>query len=139
MPQLALDVIAGVPVIEGPFVFTNNGRKPLTNFSGLKKQLDEEMANVTGAPVTDWRLHDLRRSAATGLAALGVALPVIEKLLNHVSGSFGGIVSVYQKHEYAVEKTDALQRWAQHLAGLVSDKPDNVVDMPKPKQRRKRS
>jgi hypothetical protein len=53
------------------------------------------------------------------MAALGVALPVIEKLLNHVSGSFGGIVGVYQKHEYAAEKAEALKRWAAHVAGLV--------------------
>jgi len=50
--------------------------------------------------------------------------------LNHVSGSFGGIVSVYQKHEFAAEKAEALQRWALHLQGMVGDKPTNVVDLP---------
>ncbi len=44
-------------------------------------------------------MHDLRRSAATGMARLGVGLPTIEKVLNHTAGSFGGIVGVYQRHE----------------------------------------
>ena len=61
-----------------------------------------------------------------GMAALGVQLPVIEKVLNHVSGSFGGIVSVYQKHEFANEKAEALARWAQHVQGLVEGRV-NVV------------
>ena len=62
------------------------------------------------------------------MAALGVALPVTEKVLNHISGSFGGIVSIYQKHEYAAEKAEALARWAQHIEGLVVPT-DKVVSM----------
>jgi integrase len=54
--------------------------------------------------------HDLRRSAASGMARLGVQLPVIEKVLNHSSGSFRGIVGVYQRHNYADEKRTGLQR-----------------------------
>ena len=45
--------------------------------------------------------------------------------------SFGGIVSVYQKHEFAAEKAEALQRWAAHIEGLVSDKPSNVSKLRK--------
>jgi hypothetical protein len=56
------------------------------------------------------------------MARLGVGLPVIEKVLNHVSGSFRGIVGVYQRHQYAAEKRDALQRWANYVEGLVSGK-----------------
>ena len=65
------------------------------------------------------------------MAALGVQLPVIEKVLNHVSGSFGGIVSVYQKHEFANEKAEALARWAQHVQGLVEGRA-NVVELRRP-------
>jgi hypothetical protein len=57
---------------------------------------------------------------ASGLAGLGVNLPVIERLLNHVSGSFGGIVSVYQKHSFADEMRVALDRWAAHLERTVA-------------------
>ena len=109
-----------MPVIESKvgYVFTTAGRTPVSGFSRAKRQLDAAMKDA-GHVVPEFRLHDLRRTAASGMAALGVALPVIEKVLNHVSGSFAGIVSVYQKHEYAAEKTEALARWAQHVQGLV--------------------
>ena len=64
-----------------------------------------------------WVLHDLRRTAASGLAALGVQLPVIEKVHNHQSGSFRGVCGVYQRHRYAAEKKAALDLWAAHVSG----------------------
>jgi integrase len=69
--------------------------------------------------VDSWTLHDLRRTAASGMARLGASLAVIEKVLNHVSGSFAGIVGVYQRHEFAEEKRAALQMWADHVERLV--------------------
>jgi hypothetical protein len=53
------------------------------------------------------------------MARLGVNLPVIERALNHVSGSFAGIVGVYQRHEFAAEKREALEKWADHVDRLV--------------------
>jgi len=131
LPQLALDVIASVPAIknEARFVFTTNGKAPVSGFSKAKKALDAETAKIANRAITPWRVHDLRRTFASGLAALGVALPVIERLLNHVSGSFGGIVSVYQKHEFSAEKAEALQRWATHVEGLVKGRPANVTPL----------
>jgi site-specific recombinase XerD len=55
---------------------------------------------MTEKPVVARRLHHLRRAFASNLAALGVALPVVEQLLNHVSHSFAGIVAVYQRYEF---------------------------------------
>jgi integrase len=127
LPPLAQDIIASVPRIGDVFVFTSNGRRAFTNASGLKTELDIAMTEIAGRPIEAWRLHDLRRSTATGMAKLGVALPTVEKLLNHTSGSFKGVAGVYQRYEYATEKADALRRWAMHLQGLTSDKPDNVA------------
>jgi integrase len=92
--------------------------------SRAKEALDAQIK-----PKEPWVLHDLRRTAASGMAALGVRLPVIEKALNHKSGSFRGIVGVYQRHEYAVEKRDALVRWADHVDALVSGRRENVVTL----------
>jgi hypothetical protein len=78
-------------------------------------------------PAQSWVLHDLRRTVASGMAALGIQLPVIEKVLNRKSGTFRGVVGVYQRHQYAAEKRDALQRWANHVEGVVSGKPAEVV------------
>jgi integrase len=137
LPLLTQQIITAVPAIESApgFVFTTTGRTPVSGFSRAKRQLDATIAKIAGRAPPEFRLHDLRRTCATNLAALGVALPVIEKVLNHVSGSFGGIVGVYQKHEYQTEKAEALARWAAHVEGLVADR-TNVVTMMKPIRRR---
>ncbi|MGO9233103.1 MAG: hypothetical protein ACLP4V_03065 [Methylocella sp.] len=70
--------------------------------------------------VTNWRLHDLRRTMATGLQRLGVRLEVTEQVLNHVSGSRAGIVGVYQRHDFALEKRAALQAWGDHVIANVA-------------------
>ena len=82
-------------------------------FSERKARLDRL------AKIPPWTVHDLRRTVASGLAKLGTNLAVIEKVLNHTSGSFAGIVGVYQHHEFSNEKREALQRWADHIEELV--------------------
>src|SRR5262249_13861328 len=61
-------------------------------------------AGTTAAPLVPWTIHDLRRTVATGLLRLGVRLEVTEAVLNHISGSRGGIAGVYQRHDWAAEK-----------------------------------
>jgi integrase len=112
-PQ-AIAVLEHLPRIgEAAYVFTLNGAVPVRSFGKAKARLDRL------AGIAPWTLHDLRRTAASGMAKLGVSLVVIEKVLNHVSGSLGCIVGVYQRHEYAEEKRAALQQWADHVEGLV--------------------
>jgi hypothetical protein len=53
------------------------------------------------------------------MARLGINIPIIEKVLNHTSGTFAGIVGVYQRHDFADEKRDALDKWATHLSTVV--------------------
>jgi integrase len=94
-------------------------------FSKAKTALDEDSG------VADWRLHDLRRTMATGLQKLGVRLEVTEAVLNHVSGSRAGIVGVYQRHEWADEKRAALNAWGEHIAAIVEGRQaaDNVTQL----------
>jgi integrase len=82
-------------------------------FSKAKTTLDEESS------VTGWRLHDLRRTMATGLQKLRVRLEVTEAVLNHVSGSRAGIVGVYQQHDWADEKRAALTSWGERVEAIV--------------------
>jgi integrase len=107
----------------GDYIF---GRSPINHFDRIKRQLDEHMGDTK-----PWVVHDLRRTVASGMAKLGIAVPVIEKVIGHRSGVFRGIVGTYQRHDYLVEKRDALQRWANHVEGLVSDKAgeDKVVPL----------
>jgi integrase len=119
----ALAIIEGMPKIAGgDYVFTTSGWAPLGRFDRIKHELDAHMK-----PQTPWVLHDVRRSAASGMAKLGIRLPVIEKCLNHTGGSFRGIVGVYQRHDFAAEKRDALQRWADHIDAIVRGEPAEKV------------
>jgi integrase len=96
------------------FVFSTTGRTRVSGFSKLKNRLDVAM----GLEVP-WRLHDLRRTAATGMAELGVLTDVVELALNHISGARAGIVGVYNRAEKMAERQAALEKWADHVAGLV--------------------
>jgi integrase len=124
----ALAILKSVPRIAGsPFVFTTNGTAPSSAYSKNKRRLDA----LLPADMSAWRLHDLRRTAASGMARLGINLPVIEKVLNHASGSFAGIVGVYQRHTFADEKRAALQAWGNLVAALIEGKDvERVVRSP---------
>jgi integrase len=95
-------------------IFTaHDGKKRFNSIPTCKRRLDERSG------VSDWRLHDLRRTFASGLAAIGVQSPVIERLLNHVSGSFGGIVGVYQRYDFMPEMRLAIELWEQQVTRIV--------------------
>jgi integrase len=108
--------------------FTTTGKSPISGFAKLKLQLDRLVEAENGEPIAPWRFHDLRRSGASKMPRLGVALPTVEKVLNHTSGSFAGVVGVYQRHDFANEKRAALEAWAAFLARLTSGA-DNVTEL----------
>jgi len=80
----------------------------------------KQLAEANEKPIPDWVFHDLRRTMVSGMARLLIALPVIEKVVNHKSGTFRGIVSVYQHHDFAVEKRNALAAWANFVLSIIS-------------------
>jgi integrase len=125
LSKAALAVLQNVPrIASSPFVLTTNGgASPASGYSKNKRRLDA----LLPADMPPWRLHDLRRSCASGLARLGINLPVIEKVLNHSSGSFAGIVGVYQKHSFADEKRAALEAWGSFVTAVVEGKPASKV------------
>lgn len=90
--------------------------KPEHLFSGWSKSLKNLQKK---SQTSNWSLHDLRRTFATNLAALGVPIHVTEKLLNHVSGTTGGLVGVYQVHQYWPEQVAAVQKWETRLRSIV--------------------
>jgi integrase len=86
----AINVIRSVPrFLNSEYVFTTTGRAPISGFGRVKNRLD----GVLG--LANWRTHDLRRTAASGMAPLGVAPHVIEKVLNHRTGIISGVAAVY--------------------------------------------
>ena len=86
---------------------------PFDGWSKSKPKLDRRCG------VSDWVLHDLRRTFASHLASIGIQLPVIERLLNHISGSYSGIVGVYQRYDFYPEMQEAIVRWDEHVRKLV--------------------
>jgi integrase len=109
----AQEILRNIPR-KGALLFPNEKGSLFNGWSKSKAKLDK------AASVSGWRIHDLRRTLATGLQRLGVRLEVTEAVLNHVSGSRSGIVGVYQRHDWANEKRAALDGWAAHVAALDS-------------------
>src|SRR5215468_7679070 len=97
----------------GPYVFSLLGTRPFQDFSRAKRQLDQ-LSGVTG-----WRLHDLRRTCVSGMARLGVAPHVADKILNHQAGTISGVAAVYQRHEFLAERRKALDMWGAHVGELL--------------------
>jgi integrase len=133
LSDAAIEILKAIPHIKTTkgFVFTTIRDAAVSGFSRAKDRLDATVkaSLPRGARAPEhWVFHDLRRTLASGMARLGIQLPVIEKVLNHSSGSFRGVVGVYQRHSYADEKRKALEAWANFVADLVSNHPrQNVV------------
>jgi integrase len=114
LSNAALALLENVPRIVGSdFVFSTTGRTAGGNWARAKTHIDE----LTKIP--PWRVHDLRRTVATGLQKMGVNLQVTEAVLGHTTGSRAGIVGVYQRHDYAKEKREALEAWGAHVMTLI--------------------
>lgn len=136
----ALAILEGLTKV-GPLVFPARGEGAARGFSATKRRLDELVdtlrhkeaveRDVQVQEVMPWRLHDLRRTAATGMAALGFPPHVVERVLNHVSNTQSGLVGVYQRHEYRQERKAASLTWGAHVASIVAGEApaSNVVSI----------
>ena len=91
---------------------------PFSGWSKAKSALDARLTGALGRVPAAWRLHDIRRTVATGMADLGVQPHVIEAVLNHISGHKAGVAGVYNRSTYATEKRAALDMWADHVTTL---------------------
>jgi integrase len=111
-------VIAESPSLND-LVFAFAHRERVFSNWGKEKNALDAMLAAQGYDLPHWTLHDLRRTFASGLAALDVRIEVIEKLLNHVSGIFGGVTGIYQRHGYMEEMRSAIALWEEHVASLL--------------------
>src|SRR5690606_12335145 len=110
LSPFAMRVLDTVPCFDGcDLVFTTNRRTPVSGFSKMLRRISE------ASSTSDWRLHDLRRTAASGMARAGVPPHIVEKVLNHVSGEISGVAAVYNRYGYIDEKRVALNSWGSIL------------------------
>ena len=115
-----LDALAGSTAWpRSGLIFTTTGKSAASGHSRAKARLDALMVADDRSTIAAWRVHDLRRTVATGLQRLGVRFEVTEAILNHVSGSRSGVAGVYQRHGWRDEKRTALASWAHHVLDLV--------------------
>nr|CAD6417575.1 site-specific integrase [Rhizobium sp. Q54] len=136
LPAAVLAVIESVPQVKTDakkkYLLTTTGETPISGFSKGKQAIDTEMLAIArqeavergedpdAVKIEPWTLHDLRRTAASGMARLGVPVHVVEAVLNHQSGTIKGVARVYNRYEYAEEKREALASWAGYVTSLVS-------------------
>jgi integrase len=133
LTPLMIEQLDSLPIIEGRDMIFAVGRRGGTpgDFSRAKLVLDAAMAKLAkaeGRTIPPWRTHDLRRSFASGLQGLGVRHEIVERCINHISGAFGGVAGTYQRAELLPERRDALERWSDHISGLISDQ-SNVMPL----------
>jgi integrase len=128
LPKAALTIINAQPrLASNPYVFAGRGQGPFNGFSKAKERFDGKLKNVK-----PWTIHDLRRTARSLLSRAQVTERVAEKVLGHATP---GVKGVYDRHEYAAEKADALARLANLIDGIVHPRGDKVVPMQKQAKR----
>jgi len=124
--DLATAILDGVAGSENwpkrGIIFATSGGKVFAMHAKGKKKLDRLIAEDGHAPLSHWRLHDFRRTLATGFQRLGVRFEVTEAVLNHLSGSRSGVAGVYQRHNWTEEKRVALAKWEGFVTNLISCK-----------------
>jgi integrase len=125
LPPQAVDLLRSMSrFLDSDFVFTTTGRSAISGFGRLKERVDAAMPD--GTP--DWRFHDFRRTASTGMAKLGVLPHVIDAVTNHKSGVVSGVGATYNRYTYLNEKREALEQWANELTKIVQKPSTTFVE-----------
>ncbi len=120
----AVEIFKTLPQFEGPYVFsTTGGERPVSGFSKAKIALDEKIRRR----VAPWRIHDLRRSAATWMAGAAVPPHVLSALLNHSPGTAQGVTAIYNRFRYLEERREALEAWSQHILSLADEQKSQLT------------
>jgi integrase len=140
----AVGILEKLPRVESKLglVFTTTGETPVQGFSrvrdrvaahalaSMRQEGSESGRKPEDIELPHWTLHDFRRTVATGLQRLRIDLIVVEKILNHTSGSLRGVAGIYARHAFTDEKRAALDLWSRHVEAIVRGAPvGNVVDL----------
>ena len=125
--ELALETIEGLPRVGDMWVFParrQTSANPISGFGKVKERLD----TISG--VSDWCLHDIRRTAASTMARLGVAPQTLARVLNHSPGAaLPGVLAVYNRHSYDQEARAALEAWSRELERIVGRGEPKVISL----------
>jgi integrase len=127
VPLVGLARAQLVGAAAGDLIFSTTTTTAVSGWSRLKRRIDRAMLEQArrergkAAGIPRWQLHDLRRSAVTGMGELGIRGDVIERVVNHQSGTRAGVAGTYNRAELLPERRDALESWARFVT-LVSER-----------------
>jgi integrase len=110
------------------YIFGRRHATPFTGWSVSKTALNQRIRDG-GANIATWTHHDLRRTAATRMAEIGVQPHIVEAVLNHVSGHKHGVAGTYNRATYEREKATALAVWGAHLLTVVDGAERKIVPL----------
>jgi integrase len=117
-PQ-TISVLESLPRLQGDFVFSTTGRTPISGFGKAKARLDAVMARRLDKPIRPWRVHDIRRTVASLMGDdLDIDQGVIERCLNHLTGTQSGLMGTYQRQQYRAKRQHAMVAWGAHVARI---------------------
>ncbi|WP_299601033.1 site-specific integrase [uncultured Tateyamaria sp.] len=131
LPKAVVDAIQSAPRVVGdcPWVFSTNGKTPMSGWSKLTAKLRDALGAVfpDNSEIEHWTLHDLRRTFRSGLTRLGVNPEVAEIMLNHRPET---LIAVYDREPRLGERREAAERWALHVSSILDpDAGKNVVQI----------
>jgi integrase len=129
LPTAAISIINSAPRRAGrEFLFGGSGGA-FSAWSYSTLQMNARIAELFGSPIDAWRIHDIRRTVATGMADLGVLPHIIEAVLNHRSGHKAGTAGIYNRSGYEPEIKRALAIWADHLSSIVDGTNRKIIPL----------
>lgn len=126
LSDLTVELLHQLPRISDKFVFTTTGISPVSGFSRAKCRLDRLMTQDV-PNLEPWIFHDLRRTAATRMASLRVDPHVVDKILNHITGTIRGVAAIYNRFGYSEQRQSAMNTWGRFVSDLVLPTTSNVV------------
>jgi integrase len=126
LPPPALNIIEALPQTDRDHLFGDRAGDGFTSWSRGKVEIDRRLVGAVKQP---WRVHDIRRSVATGMADIGIEPHIIEAALNHFSGHRRGVAGVYNRSSYDRAVKSALARWSEHVLALVEGREERVVPL----------
>lgn len=125
----ALSILESAPRREGrEYVFGGRGGA-FSAWSYATLALHTRIAETRGAALAPWRIHDIRRTVATGMAELGAQPHIVETCLNHRSGHRRGVAGTYNRASYEREVRAALLMWADHVQSIVEGSERKVIPL----------
>jgi integrase len=120
-----LEILESCPRIGERVFVGHKGAGAINGWEDAKQRAESFLEN----PIEHWRIHDLRRTAATQMRSIGIDRLVVSKILNHAES---GVTKIYDRFAADPEKTAAMERYANHLRRIVAgEADDNVVPMQK--------